>query len=56
VQIELNENTRLKKGLKLTAAGRSHLQLHGVPIGKPDAIPRKIWKKKKDQGKGAYRC
>jgi hypothetical protein len=30
--------------VKFAAAGRSHLQLQDVPIGKPDAIPRKIWK------------
>jgi hypothetical protein len=27
-----------------------------VPIGKPDAIPRKIWRKKKDRGKADARA
>ena len=55
-QLQPEEAARFRRQIitkykKLAAAERLHLYLQSVPINKPDALPRKIWQKKKNYSK-----
>src|SRR5881275_3210970 len=40
---------------KLTTAAERREELAQIPIGVPDAVPKKAWRKKKSHGKGNAR-
>jgi hypothetical protein len=42
--------------LKLLIAGKQHLELQALPIGNPDPIPKRIFRKKKTHGKANARA
>jgi hypothetical protein len=55
-QLQPEERARFRRQreaehLKLLIAGRQHLELQALPIGNPDPIPKKIFRKKKTHGK-----
>lgn len=51
-QIEHLHQRSIDKAIEL---GERHLQLQQLPLHQPDAIPRRIWKKKKSHGKANAR-
>src|SRR5437764_1047237 len=60
-QLQPEERARFKAQLKtehqkLISAGEQHLKMQTIPINKPDAIPKKLWKKKKEHDKADARA
>ena len=60
-QLQPEEKARFRRQreaehLKLLAAGRRHLELQALPIGNPDPIPQRSFRKKKTHGKADARA